>query len=187
MTNLLKAIGTGILGTTALFAVEPQPFDELSFQTLGKKTVSLKDYKNHVMLFVNTASNCGFTGQYKGLQEIYEKYKDQNFVIFGMPSNDFGKQEPGSAEDIRKFCDLKFKVKFPLAQKIKILGKGRDPIYNYLLQNSDSKKEVKWNFEKFLVDGSGKVLDRFSSATKPKSKKLVSAIEKALIDRQKKT
>ncbi|UII54540.1 glutathione peroxidase [Cytobacillus spongiae] len=146
----------------------------------GEK-VSLQDYEGKVLLIVNTASKCGFTPQYKGLQELYETYKDQGFEVLGFPSNQFMNQEPGTEAEIQEFCQLNFGVSFPLFAKVDVNGKDAHPLYNYLTVEAPGMlgvKAVKWNFTKFLIDRNGKVIKRFSPNTKPEE--LKDDIEKLL-------
>jgi glutathione peroxidase len=131
-----------------------------------------KDLEGKVVLIVNVASKCGFTPQYTELEEIYKKYKDEGLVVIGFPSNNFGRQEPGTDEEIQSFCKLNYGVTFPVLKKIEVNGSAADPVYNYLKNEKPGLlgfKAIKWNFEKFLVDKNGKVIERFSSLTKPKS------------------
>ena len=139
-----------------------------------KKGESFKfdQLKGKVVLIVNVASKCGFTPQYKELEELYKKYQDKGFVILGLPCNQFGKQEPGSDEQITEFCQLNYGVTFPIMKKIDVNGSNADSVYNYLKSQKAGLlgfKGIKWNFEKFLVDSNGKVVQRFSSLTKPSS------------------
>ncbi|CCE65025.1 hypothetical protein TPHA_0J02050 [Tetrapisispora phaffii CBS 4417] len=149
----------------------------MSFYELTPKDKANQDYpfqqlEGKVVLIVNVASKCGFTPQYKGLEEIYQKYKDQGLVILGFPCNQFGHQEPGNDEEISSFCSLNYGVTFPVLKKIDVNGANTDPVYDYL-KNSKSGllgfKGIKWNFEKFLVDKKGNVYQRYSSLTKPTS------------------
>ena len=142
---------------------------------------TLKEYKGKVVLIVNVASKCGFTRQYKGLEELYSKYKEQGLVICGFPCNQFGGQEPGSEKEIKEFCSTKFGVTFPMYSKIKVKGEGIHPLYEFLTgKNSPTKGSVKWNFTKILVSKTGNPIDRFGSLTSPSSSKLRKAIKKAL-------
>ena len=142
---------------------------------------TLKEYQGKVLLIVNVASKCGFTRQYKGLEELYSKYKEQGLVICGFPCNQFGGQEPGSEKEIKEFCSTKFGVTFPMYSKIKVKGEGIHPLYELLTgKNSPTKGSVKWNFTKILVSKTGNPIDRFGSLTSPSSSKLRKAIEKAL-------
>ena len=154
---------------------------EYKVKDINKKEVKLSDYKGKVLLIVNVASKCGFTKQYDGLQEIYEKYKNQGFEVLGFPCNDFGGQEPGSNEEIAEFCSLNFNVTFPMFDKVKVLGDDKEPLFEALTNNSvTGKSNIKWNFEKFIIDKEGNVVDRFRSITKPEGKKITSLIEEEL-------
>ena len=138
--------------------------------------VSLSEYQGKVLLIVNTATKCGLTPQYDGLEALYEKYHDQGFEVLDFPCNQFAFQAPGSAEQIDNFCTLKFNTKFPRFAKVKVNGKDADPLYVYLKQEKPGR--IAWNFAKFLIDRNGNVVDRFSPQEKPE--KLESAIEKYL-------
>ncbi len=144
--------------------------------------MSLEAYKGEVLLIVNVASKCGYTPQYEGLQAIYEEYKDEGLVIVGFPANNFMGQEPGTNEDIKQFCTLEYGVEFPMASKISVKGDDQEPLFSYLtsLPNNDFDGEIKWNFEKFLIDREGNLQRRFRSSVKPESEELTSAI-KALL------
>ena len=134
-----------------------------------------------MLLIVNVASKCGFTSQYAGLQKIYETYKDQGFEVLGFPCNDFGGQEPGTNEEIKSFCSLNFNVTFPMFDKVHVKGDEKDPLFDLLTDNSvTGKSSIKWNFEKFVIDKEGNIVDRFRSTTKPDSKKIISLIEREL-------
>jgi glutathione peroxidase len=142
----------------------------------------LSAFHAKAFLLVNTASKCGYTPQYEGLEALHKKYKDKGLVVIGFPSNDFGAQEPGTEKEISEFCKVRFGVSFPLASKVKTKGEGQAPIYKYLTQDTPEgiKGEVKWNFTKFLVDGKGNVLARFEPKVEPLSSELTQAIEKAI-------
>ena len=142
--------------------------------------VNLADYKGQVVLVVNTATKCGFTPQYDGLEALYEKYKDQGFVILDFPCNQFLAQAPGSGEEIHAACTLRFNIKFPQFEKVKVNGKDAHPLFVYLTsQNKDGKvKKVKWNFTKFLIGRDGQFLARFEPTDKPES--FENAIQEAL-------
>ena len=138
--------------------------------TIRGEQVSLSNYQGKVLLIVNTASKCGFTPQYTGLQELYEKFKDHDFEILGFPSNQFKEQEPGSNDDIEQFCQLNHAVTFPLFEKIDVKGTTAHPLFQYLSKHAPGvlgSTAVKWNFTKFLVDSDGKVIKRFAPATTP--------------------
>jgi glutathione peroxidase len=145
------------------------------------KDVFLIDFDEKVRLIVNVASECGFTPQYEGLQKIYTTYKDRDFEILAFPCNDFGGQEPGTNTQIQEFCSVRYGVKFKLFDKVKILGNNKSPLYERLTNNTvTEKKEIQWNFEKFLISKEGKIVARFPSDVTPESNTLISAIEAEL-------
>jgi glutathione peroxidase len=144
---------------------------DFSCDTTGGKKKSLGDYRGKVLLVVNTASKCGFTPQFEGLEKLYEKYKDQGVEILGFPCNQFGKQDPGSNSEITEFCQLNYGVSFPMMAKIDVNGSGADPLYKHLKKEARGalgSQAIKWNFTKFLIDTEGNVLKRYGSSTKPK-------------------
>ncbi len=152
---------------------------DVESKTLEGKAAALSQYRGQVALLVNVASECGYTPQYAGLQQLYERFKAQGFVVLGFPSNDFGKQEPGSAEEIRAFCSSKYRVDFPMFEKVVTKsGPQQSPVYAALGKATGSLPE--WNFGKYLVDRSGKVLKFYPSDVKPEDAALVKAIEGAL-------
>ena len=144
------------------------------------KEKKLADYKGKVLLIVNTASECGFTPQYKGLEEVYKKYKDKGFVILAFPANNFGAQEPGTDAQIKEFCTLKYKVTFPLFAKTSVKGADINPLYKFLTTQAGFDGDISWNFNKFLVDRSGKVVARYDSKVTPESETLVKEVEALL-------
>lgn len=152
-------------------------FFDLTAATLDGKPMNLSQYSGKVLVVVNTASECGFTPQYAGLETLYESYKDKGVVVLGFPSNDFGGQEPGSAEQIKAFCEKKYHVTFPMFAKIKTKGEGQSPVYRFL---TSGHGEPKWNFHKYVVGKDGRVRAEFPSAVKPDSPELKAAIEAAL-------
>lgn len=151
-----------------------------SMQRNNGEKESLADYKGKVVLVVNTASRCGFTPQYKGLEELYLRYKDRGFVVLAFPANNFMGQEPGSDEEIKSFCALNYKTTFPLYAKTSVKGADINPLFKYLTEDSLFKGPVSWNFNKFLVDGSGKVIARFDTRVNPLDPEIVATIERAL-------
>ena len=153
---------------------------DVPLKTIDGKDTTLSEYKGKTLLIVNTASGCGYTPQYKGLQQLYLKYKEKGLVVLGFPSNDFGKQEPGTNIEIKKFCELKYKTTFPMFEKNAVLGAAKQPLYELLIQNAKSHDPIGWNFEKFLIDKTGRVAGRFKSAVEPESDKLKAAIETEL-------
>jgi glutathione peroxidase len=155
--------------------------NDITVLDMNNKEVKLSDYNGKVLLIVNVASECGYTRQYAGLQEVYEKYNPQGFEILAFPCNDFGGQEPGTNEQIQNFCSSKYNVTFKLFDKIKVLGKDKSPLYERLINNSVTEKgDVKWNFEKFLISKDGKIVGRYRSKVEPASEELISAIESEL-------
>jgi glutathione peroxidase len=149
--------------------------------SLDGAEVSLDQYRGKVLLIVNTASRCGFTPQYQGLENLYQRYRDRGLVVLGFPCNQFGTQEPGSAEEIRSFCTMNYGVSFPIFAKIDVNGEHADPLFKYLKTQAKGllgSTAIKWNFTKFLVNRQGEVVDRYGSATKPEN--LTAAIEKLL-------
>ncbi len=143
------------------------------FKVRGAKgeEVSMADYKGKVLLIVNTATGCGFTPQYEGLQKLYDKYKDKGLEILDFPCNQFGHQAPGTEEEIQEFCTLKYKTTFPLFAKVEVNGKNEEPLFRYLKSQEGGflGDDIKWNFTKFLVSRDGTVVDRFAPITKPES------------------
>ena len=154
---------------------------EITVKDINLKEVKLSDYNGKVLLIVNVASKCGFTSQYEGLQKIYEMYKDQGFEVLGFPCNDFGGQEPGTNEEIKNFCSLNYNVTFPMFDKVHVKGEEKAPLFDLLTNNSvTGDSTIKWNFEKFIIDKEGNIVDRFRSITKPDSKKITKLIEQEL-------
>jgi glutathione peroxidase len=152
-------------------------------KSIDGKDVNLSDYKGKVVLMVNTASKCGLTPQYKGLQALYDKYKDQGLVVIGFPANNFGGQEPGTEAEIKEFCSTKYNVTFPMMSKISVKGDDKHPLYQYLTEGKageDFKGDIEWNFAKFLVDRNGNVMARFSARTTPDAPQVTETVEKAL-------
>jgi glutathione peroxidase len=168
-----------VLLAASAFASEKRPmsFHDLSSKTLDGKPFSFSAYKGKVLVVVNTASECGYTPQYEGLEKLHEQYKDKGVEVIGFPSNDFGGQEPGTAEQIREFCTVRYGVKFPLFEKVKTTGEGQSPIYKFL---AEKHGEPKWNFHKYVVGKDGQVKAAFKSRVTPESAELKEAIEAAL-------
>jgi len=143
--------------------------------------VSMSKYKGKTLLVVNVASKCGFTNQYEGLEELYETYKDKDFIVLGFPSNEFSNQEPGDEEEIKSFCSLTYNVKFDMFSKIEVNGENQSPLFRYMKEQQTGvlgSKKIKWNFTKFLINQEGKVVNRYAPITKPIS--LKKDIEKIL-------
>jgi glutathione peroxidase len=142
---------------------------DFKVNTIDGEEISLKEFEGKVLLIVNTASKCGFTPQYKELEEIYKKIGNEKFEILGFPCNQFGNQEPGSSSDIKNFCEINYGVTFPIFEKIDVKGDTAHPLFKYLCEEKKGimGEAIKWNFTKFLVDASGKVIDRFAPTTSP--------------------
>jgi len=154
---------------------------DFSAKTLQGKDVALADYRGKAMLIVNTASKCGFTPQYEGLEKLYKAHQADGLVVLGFPCNQFGAQEPGSAEEIGAFCELNYGVSFPMFAKIDVNGADTHPLYDFLKRQKPGvlgTKNIKWNFTKFLVDRAGNVVGRFAPTTKPED--IDAAIRKVL-------
>ncbi len=146
--------------------------------TLQGQPANLCQYEDKVLVVVNTASYCGYTDQYKGLEALYQKYKGQGLVVLGVPSNDFGSQEPGSNEQVADFCERTYKVRFPMLEKSVVSGKDAIPLYKALSEKTG--QAPKWNFHKYVVGRRGEPLEAFASAVKPEDPRFVAAVEKAL-------
>ena len=145
---------------------------DFSCATPGGKKKALGDYKGKVLLVVNTASKCGFTPQFAGLEAMYERHKDEGFEILGFPCNQFGKQDPGSNDEIMEFCQLNYGVSFPMFGKIEVNGSGADPLYQFLKKEAPGAlgtEGIKWNFTKFLIDAEGRVVKRYAPTDKPEA------------------
>jgi glutathione peroxidase len=154
---------------------------DYSAETLSGQPAPLADYQGKVVLIVNTASKCGFTPQYEGLEALYRQYADKGLVVLGFPCNQFGAQEPGNAEEIQNFCSLTYDVTFPMFAKIDVNGPSAHPLYEYLKHEKKGilgSEGIKWNFTKFLVGRDGEVAERFAPTTKPED--ISGAIEKLL-------
>ena len=193
--RLFTAVLTALGFSCPLIAVEESAGSknvlDVTINRITGESVVLKDaYKGKVVLLVNVASKCGLTKQYKALQSLYDTYQGDGFEIIGFPCNDFLQQEPGPAKEIITFCQKNYGVTFDLMEKIKVKGDSAHPLYKYLTdknQNAPFGGQIKWNFEKFLIDHHGKVIQRFSPTTKPQNKKVVAQIEAALVARNKVT
>lgn len=189
MTRLfLLSLALGCFMTAPLPAADATSDDhecalDFKAKTIDGKTVDLEDYEGNVVLIVNVASKCGYTKQYAGLQDLYEKYKDKGLVIIGFPTNEFGGQEPGTDADIKQFCSSKFGVTFPMMSKIEVNTPQASDLYKHLTSQTvppAGTGPIKWNFEKFLIGRDGQLVNRYPSATKPSDAELTSEIEKLL-------
>jgi glutathione peroxidase len=156
---------------------------DIPLTTLGGEPTTLAEHKGKALLIVNVASKCGLTPQYTGLEQLQERYADRGFAVIGVPSNQFGNQEPGSAEEIQTFCATTYGVTFPMMAKIDVNGPTRHPLYEELTQAADADGQagdIQWNFEKFLVDPAGGVVGRFRPMTAPESDEVITALEAVL-------
>lgn len=153
----------------ASFNLSAQSIYDFKVNTLKAVPTTLSEYKGKTILIVNTASKCGLTPQYEGLEALYQTYKDKGFVVLAFPCNQFLGQEPGTAEEIEKFCTLKYNVTFPIFEKLAVNGDKTHPLYVFLKSTLklEGKNDIRWNFEKFLIDKSGKPINRYSPTTKP--------------------
>ncbi|MBA4150819.1 MAG: glutathione peroxidase [Verrucomicrobia bacterium] len=182
MKLFIPILAIGLLSAMCAFSVSAKSLYDIPLKDINGKDVSLKDYKGKALLIVNVASQCGYTKQYKPLEAVYQKYKDQGFVVLGFPSNDFGGQEPGTNEEILEFCSSKYNVSFPIFDKVRVKsGTEQHPLYTALSgKDSPVPGDVKWNFGKFLIGRDGKIVARFDSKDEPDSEKVTQAIEGAL-------
>ena len=153
---------------------------DFRFNDLDGSALSLSEYKGKVIVVINVASQCGFTNQYEDMQKIWEKYQDKGIVILGVPSNNFGKQEPGSNSEIKKFCESKFGISFPMTEKVSVKGPKAHPFYIWARENHGKSAVPKWNFHKIIIDKNGKVAETFSSIVNPSSKKFIKTLEKLI-------
>ncbi len=166
-----------VAGTTSMAA---DSIHEFKMKDIEGKEVELSEYKGKVLLVVNVASKCGATPQYEQLQALQDKYSEKGLVVVGVPCNQFGGQEPGTEKDIQKFCTDKYKVTFPMMSKVDVNGEKQAPLYKFLKTHAESKDDVKWNFEKFVISKDGSVVGRFGTKTKPDADEVVSVIESEL-------
>ena len=153
---------------------------DFNFKDLDGSNLSLSEYKEKVIVVVNVASQCGFTNQYEDMQKVWESYQKKGIVMLGVPSNDFGNQEPGNSKDIKNFCEAKFGITFPMTEKVSVKGENAHPFYKWAKKNYGNSAAPKWNFHKIIIGKDGKIKDTFASITNPSSKKFIKAIEEAL-------
>lgn len=178
--NHLLIVALAMMSTNWVQADDNVKIFDLKMNSLAGKEVELSKYKGKVLLITNTASFCGATPQYEPLQKLHEEYADQGLVVLGFPCNQFGEQEPGSSEEITQFCKKNYGVTFDLFEKIDVNGKKRAPLFKYLTSYEKDPGNVKWNFEKFLVNKNGEVVNRFRTGTEPDSEEVLSAIKAEL-------
>ena len=179
--QLVTSLAACLLLTSSAWSLSAATVYDFSEKSIDQSPASLAQYKGKVLLIVNTASLCGYTPQYAGLESLYRKYKDQGFTIVRFPANNFGQQEPGTNTEIKTFCKRKYDVTFPMMSKISVEGSDIDPLYRYLTDNSaKTGGPIKWNFTKFLISKQGKVLARFEPDVTPNDTAVISAVENAL-------
>lgn len=176
---LMSILGT-LFGQSAAVADGRSAYDFSFAELRGGAPLPLSQFSGKVLLVVNSASKCGFTGQYEGLEKLYETYRERGLIVIAVPSNDFGHQEPGSAEEIASFCKLNYGVTFPVTAKEVVSGDTAHPFYRWAKETLGFGTAPKWNFHKYLIDRNGKLVDYFHSTTTPASSRLIEAIEKLL-------
>ena len=164
----------------SVFAKYDKVFFDFKLKSISGDEINLSDYKGKTVLFVNVASRCGFTKQYDDLQKIWDTYKNKDFVVIGMPSNQFGSQEPGTNEEIKEFCEVNFNITFPVSTITSVKGSNAHEIYKWAEKNHGKSAIPKWNFHKILINKKGKIIDTFASFTNPLSKKVTKKIENFL-------
>jgi glutathione peroxidase len=177
---MMRALLFSMLFFASFTLAQASSLHDFTITGIDGKPMPLQQFDGKVVLLVNTASECGYTGQYEGLEALWLAYKDKGLVVVGVPSNDFGGQEPGKAEEIASFCKLNYGVTFPLADKTVVKGKSADPVYLWAGEQAGMLGTPKWNFHKYLFARDGKFIDWFSTPTEPMSGKIKSAVEKAL-------
>ena len=163
--------------TTNVTASDNKLAYDFSFNDLDGGPLNLSEFKNKVIVVVNVASQCGFTKQYEDMQKIWEKYQSKGIVMLGVPSNDFGNQEPGNNNDIKNFCEAKFGITFPMTEKVSVKGENAHPFYKWAKDNYGTPAIPKWNFHKIIVNKNGKITETYSSITNPSSKKFINTLE----------
>jgi glutathione peroxidase len=179
----MKSIATLLIALIYISTIAQKSVHDFKVKDIDGKEVSLSKYKGEVLVFVNTASKCGLTPQYKDIQAFYEEYKSKGVEVLGFPANDFMGQEPGTEKEIKEFCSTKFAVTFPMFSKISVKGKDMAPLYKYLTekkQNGVVDSPVKWNFQKFLVDKNGKVVESFAPSTTVTDSEFISSVKELI-------
>ena len=177
--NLLLIILMTLFTTNVVGNYDKLAYD-FNFIDLSVAKLKLSDYKDKVIVVVNVASQCGFTNQYEDMQKIWDNYRAKGILMLGVPSNDFGGQEPGSNKEIKTFCESNFGITFPITEKVSVKGEEAHPFYKWAKENYGKSAVPKWNFHKIIIGKDGKIKDTFSSITNPSSKRFISSLEKAL-------
>ena len=175
LIGTLLVVGMGVAGPAAARSAH-----DFTFTSIEGEPLMLADYAGQPVLVVNTASLCGFTYQYAGLQDLWERYRDRGFVLLGVPSNDFGNQEPGSEAEIKDFCEVNFDVDFPLTEKQVVKGEGAHPFFHHVRAELGESAGPRWNFHKYLVGPDGELLGAWPSRVEPTSDEITGAVEAAL-------
>lgn len=178
--RLIRSVFILALGLLAAAGAQAGSVPVFNFTSIEGQPLSLSEYRGKAVLVVNTASRCGFTPQYAGLQDLWEKYRDRGLVVLGVPSNDFGAQEPGSEAEIKSFCEVNFNIDFPMTAKEVVSGEAAHPFYKWAGENLGELSKPRWNFHKILLDREGKAVDWFAPTTAPDAAKLTAAIEAVL-------
>ncbi|WP_353198297.1 glutathione peroxidase [Sandarakinorhabdus sp.] len=179
---MMKQIALAAAALTALVAAAPGPqsLHEFNLKTIDGKPMPMAQYKGKVVLLVNTASMCGFTPQYEGLQQLHDSYKAKGFTVIGVPSGDFGDQEYGSNSEVKQFCESKFGIKFPMTEKAVVKGAKAIPVYKWAANTLGESQTPQWNFHKYLIGKDGKLIAAFGTKTTPTSPEVMAAVAKAL-------
>lgn len=186
MTKFWQTLVLGMIFVAGTTSMAADTVHDFKLKDIEGKEVDLAEYKDKVVLIVNVASQCGATPQYEQMQALHDKYSEKGLVVIGVPCNQFGGQEPGTEKDIQEFCSTKYKVTFPMMSKVKVNNDKddatvkEDPLFTFLKAHSESKNEIKWNFEKFVISKDGKVAGRFGTQTKPDADEVVNVIESEL-------
>lgn len=179
MNPIKTFISTLFVKDNESFKIDEQTFYDIKINSVNGEAINLKTFKGNYILVVNVASKCGFTSQYEGLQKLYEQYQDK-LVIIGVPCNQFGNQEPGNSDEIKSFCKLNYGVTFPITEKVDVKGKQQHKLYKWLTNknnNGNKNSSVKWNFQKYLIDPKGNLIDYYFSSTNPLSLKITKHIK----------
>lgn len=176
----LATVATPSAPALAAEGATPIGAHAFSFTAIDGKPMPLADYRGKAVLVVNTASFCGFTPQYQQLQALWTTYRDRGLVVIGVPSNDFGQQEPGSTKEIKDFCEVNYRIDFPLTEKVAVTGDAAHPFYRWAGEQLGPLAKPRWNFHKYLIDGEGRLVDWFSSITEPSAVRVTRAVEAVL-------
>lgn len=182
LARMIMALFTFFAGATPALADNPQGAHAFAFTSIEGEPLPLSGFEGKAVLVVNTASRCGFTKQYADLQELWERFQERGLVVLGVPSNDFGSQEPGSEQEIKTFCEVNFSVDFPMTSKVRVKGDDAHPFYLWAGDEVGALGKPRWNFHKYLIAPDGRLVEWFSTPTKPTSSKIVGAIERLLAE-----